>query len=152
MNLMLDTNIFNHILDEIFELSLFPSGATLFATKVQYEELKNTSNIIRRDKLLQTFIRIDPEIKPALFAWNIPGAGWSEGVWATGEESDFYDELYNELEKLKSKPNNTQDAIIATIAYTKGYILVTEDGILSDVARKKGITVCQFCRKTKSFI
>jgi predicted nucleic acid-binding protein len=45
------------------------------------------------------------------------------------------------LEAIKSKPNNWQDALIASVALKNGYSLVTADKDLANVAISFGINV-----------
>lgn len=136
---MLDTNIFNRLLDGKFELSLFPVGSSFWATKVQLEEIKRTSNPVRRADLLQTFEKIAPEIVPASFSLDIAGAGLDEGVLSN--KSDKAKGLHNSLEALKQKFNNCHDAIIAEAAFFNSCVLVTADSNLANVAAEHGIVV-----------
>ena len=55
---MFDTNVFNHVLDGMAELSGFVGRAKFYATHIQIDELKNTSNRARRDALIQVFEEI----------------------------------------------------------------------------------------------
>ena len=83
MKYILDTNIFNRIQDGRFELSSLPNATGFVATLVQVRELEATRDEKRRASLLATFREIAPELKPAAFSWDIPGAGWDEGEWNT---------------------------------------------------------------------
>jgi hypothetical protein len=52
---MFDTNIFNRILDGAVEISRFRGKTHFYATHVQLDELKATSNAQRRQELLAVF-------------------------------------------------------------------------------------------------
>ena len=46
-----------------------------------------------------------------------------------------------DLDELKQKINNLQDALIAEVALTSGFGLVTGDVLLKQVAERHGISV-----------
>lgn len=138
MRYMLDTNIFNRVLDGKFALSALP-GSSFAATKVQLEELKRTSDQVRRTMLLQKFEEIGPDIIPSSFSLGIAGAGFNEGTWSNGDDAQ---KLHAALEALRSKFNNWHDALIAEAAFIHGCGLVTADGDLAAVAKTHGLTVC----------
>ena len=138
INLILDTNIFNRILDNKFALSTFPNDSIFVATNIQLCELKNTPNLARRDELVKTFQNIAPELASAAFSFDIPGAGWDEGSWSDSIHST---NIYADLQAKKIKNNNWQDALIAEVALNNNYILVTADDDLANVSESHGITV-----------
>jgi hypothetical protein len=49
---MFDTNVFNHLLDGIWELRGFIGRAKFYSTHVQIDELSKTSNAERKKALL----------------------------------------------------------------------------------------------------
>jgi predicted nucleic acid-binding protein len=134
---MLDTNIFNRVLDGKFALSAL-SGSSFVATKVQLEELNHTSDQVRRTMLLQKFKEIGPDIVPASFSFDIAGAGFGEGTWSKDDDAQ---KLHAALEALRSRFNNWHDALIAEAAFVHGCGLVTADEDLAAVAKTHGLTV-----------
>lgn len=136
MKYVLDTNIFNRVLDGRFSLSSLPKDSHFLASDVQLEELKKTPDPIRRSALVSTFQEIGPELVPASFSWNVAGAGWGQGEWSN---SDAAKNLRNDLESRKSRFNNCHDALIAEIALKHNCILATTDKNLSEVAELHGI-------------
>ena len=52
---MFDTNVFNHLLDGMAELSTFVGRANFYATHVQIDELNRTRDEGRKAALLQVF-------------------------------------------------------------------------------------------------
>lgn len=139
MRYMLDTNIFNRILDGKFALSALPTGSSFVATEVQIEELKCTSNQVRRTKLLEVFEEIAPDIVPASFSLDIAGAGLDQGALSNGDDAQ---RLRTALEALKPKLNNWHDSLIAEAAFIRGYGLITADRNLATIAKEHGLTVC----------
>ncbi len=131
---MFDTNVFNHVLDGMAELSGFVGRAKFYATHIQIDELKNTSNRARRDALIQVFeeitnIRVSTEsfalgilsldeaklggeqpVTTESAVWGI--SKWGRCKWAATD--NLYRPIRSELDLLnQSKPNNAQDSLIA---------------------------------------
>jgi hypothetical protein len=138
MKYVLDTTIFNRILDGRFSLATLPDACGFVATKIQLSELKATNDPDRRAKLLSTFSDVAPEIEYASFSFDIPGAGLDEGGW---REDYHATELRTDLEAMKPKINNWQDALIAEVALCGRYGLATSDRNLAIVAARHGIKV-----------
>jgi len=138
MKHVLDTNIFNRLVDGRFSLSLLPEGSAFVATKIQYEELKQTRDLTRRIALIKTFESVAPELVPVLFALDVAGAGLGEGK--LGHNGDAM-RLRADLEATKPKFNNWHDALIAEVALTYKYTLITADKTLAEVAKLHGISV-----------
>lgn len=137
MKYVLDTNIFNRVLDGRFKLSTLPDACSFVATKIQVRELEAASEP-RRAALLATFAEVAPDLAPAAFSLDIPGAGLDEGEWSSDERVT---RLHGALEARKPKLNNWQDALIAGVALKNGYGLATADGNLARVAADFGIKV-----------
>lgn len=138
MKYVLDTTIFNRILDARFSLAVISDACGFVATKIQLSELKATKDQDRRAQLLSTFSEVDLEIEHASFSLDIPGAGYDEGQWRDGDTAK---ELHSKLQAIKPKLNNWQDALIAEVAFLGGFGLATADKILAKVARQYGIKV-----------
>lgn len=139
MAYMLDTNIFNRVLDGRFDLSTLP-GHDYRATPVQYEELKACQDQARRASLLEVFQQIAPEIEPAAFALDVAGAGLDEGVFRERETASA---VLSDLDATRKKDNNAADSVIAEAALYGGHVLVTADRRLGEVATRHGIAVHQ---------
>lgn len=145
---MFDTNVFNHIVDGMAELSEFVGQAKFYATHVQIDELKNTSNDARRAALLKvleeiTNIRIPTEsfilgisqlgeaklgreqpITTESAVWGV--SKWGRCKWTASD--NLYKPIRSELDRLNGgKPNNAQDSLIAETSIKNGFTLVTHD-------------------------
>ena len=83
MKFVLDTNVFNRILDGRFSLSEIPNACGFVASKVQLEELKGTGDSLRRAELVAVFCQTDPEFVPAVFSLGVAGAGFDGGGFPT---------------------------------------------------------------------
>lgn len=149
---MFDTNVFNHLLDGMAEVSRLVDQANgrakFYATHIQIDELKKTSNDERRAALLQVFeeitnIRVPTEsfvldvsrLDEAKLGKNgpVPTESAVYGVSRYGEckrgaPGNLYEQIKTELDRLnKNRPNNVQDSLIAETSIKNGFTLVTHD-------------------------
>ncbi|MCX5723099.1 MAG: hypothetical protein NTX84_00995 [Nitrospirae bacterium] len=141
MQYVLDTNVFNRILDGKLQLSALSNCDQYVVTNVQLRELEATPDALRRELLVQIFHQVTAEhALTESFAWDIPGSGWGESKW-NSDDGKRINSLKTSLDFLHEKPNNMQDAIIAEVALVNGYGLITADGDLARVASQHGIDV-----------
>lgn len=134
---MLDTNVFNHVLDEQITLDKF-MGKVLFATHVQHDELERTLDPDRRKALLSIFHQIEAEVIPTETAiWG--DSKWGRAKWSNGD--GLYEKLLARIKELdgnsrrnKSSINQSRDARIAETAIRQRLILVTNDNNLKTAA------------------
>lgn len=136
---ILDTNIFNRIVDEEFSAKEIGERATLCATHVELNELQNTRNEERREHLLNTFEAVDAKPSPTTSAvWGVSEWGGAE---FTSEDSK-YPNIVEELNKKNGgKENNVRDALIGDTAMSLDLTLVTEDRHLFEVVAEAGGSV-----------
>jgi len=148
---MLDTNIFNSLLDGSLPIEDLVGKATFFATHIQADELSNTSDDKRRESLLQLFADIKGTALPTesfvldvsrLDQANLGGdrmiptesarlgiSQWGRAKWTAPD--NLFDSIRSMLNKLnRAKPNNIMDALIAETAIKNGLTLVTHDSDL----------------------
>jgi len=137
---MLDTNIFNHVLDgKISMLSL--DGRRLLVTDIQRDELAKTKDDARRTALLAQFGAVNPEVMlTASFAFDIEGAGLDQACWNDG--SGLYQKMLARLRQLdpksKNPMNQERDILIAETAIKSGATLVSGDVNLQQVVAEFG--------------
>ena len=138
---MLDTNVFNALLDGRLQLCDVDPGGTFVVTHVQLDELRATSTASRRQQLIAQFSSVAADMVPTetavwgLSDWN--GAKWGEGA--------VFETLLAALNaKNNSKPNNVKDALIAEVAIANGHTLATSDRDLADVVMSLGGKVQDF--------
>ena len=125
---MFDTVIFNRILDHQIDIDQFPAGIRIYSTHVQQDELENTPDNERREKLLRTFNEVSPE--------DLPTESTVIGYSRIGKCKIGSSELYHEIRQ--GKPKYTRDAMIAETAMKSGFCLVTDDDPLYKKVRKLG--------------
>ena len=137
---MLDTNIFNSILD-----GKAPSTALmdhrLLVTGIQADELRATSSPERRAALLNVYKEIRPMSLPSSsFAFDIEGAGFGQAYWNDG--SGNFEKMLSRLRQLDGKitnaANQVRDILIAETAMKNGAILVSGDSNLRRVVSEFG--------------
>jgi predicted nucleic acid-binding protein len=156
---MLDTNIFNHILDGSISLNGIEENAELYATHIQMDELNNTTDQNRRNALIKVFKSlINNEVPTESTILDVSRLGqsklggnrivptesaiwciskWDQASWAA--EDSLYEPIKNELDKNNGyRTNNIQDALIAETAIKNNIILVTRDRDLFTIASKFG--------------
>lgn len=141
MSYVLDTNIFNLLLDEKISPLDLPSDESYFATHLQIDEIKKTNHTLRRDNLLSKFEEINPKILPTeTCIWDI--SHWDHAKWSDGK---LFTELKNALDlRNKSKKNNPIDALIGETCIFNAYTLITADNDLSTVVKEYGGKVLFF--------
>jgi predicted nucleic acid-binding protein len=142
---MLDTNIFNKVLDGQVCIDVF-CKSSIYITHVQHDELKATNNVLRRKQLLEIFHLIEKKKIPtesAIFdVSHFDEAKFSDGI--------LYEQIKKELDAVKKKPNNIQDALIAETSIEKSLILITTDRTLQEIVCRldgKAMSLSEFCNK-----
>jgi hypothetical protein len=94
MAYLLDTNIFNQLVDERISLANLPCDGPLLATYLQIEEIKKTKNLSRQEELLRKFEEINPVRVPVETSlWGV--TPWNEGKYGGGGE--LFQSLLTEL-------------------------------------------------------
>lgn len=138
MNYVVDTCIFNKLVDGKISLDTLPQNSSYFASHMQIDEINNTKDSERRAQLFLKLAEIKPEIiPPESMVWG--AMRWGHMKWSDGE---LYNKLKKALDELnRSKPNNVNDALIAETAIKNDYTLLTSDTDLTKVAEECGCKV-----------
>ena len=141
---MLDTNAFNHVLDDNIPVEAV-RGLHLLATHVPWDELNATAlkNPTRAAALLAVFEQIAPDIAVTeLAVWNV--SNWNQAKYTSGDGvfermSARLSELDKEAGKKHRDPlNPTRDALIAETAIKIGATFVTGDQSLRSLVVEFG--------------
>ena len=133
---MLDTSIYNHIIDQNIQLEDLQEGE-YFTTYVQHDEIGNTSREDRKADLIQ--------IKNQINATTIPVETFILGVHSHLDfvklgDGELFEKIKTALDAIEKKDHKA-DALIAEAACKNGMILVTDDGPLQKVCAKYDIPV-----------
>lgn len=138
MKFMFDTNIFNHIIDEQVDVSLFKTNYEYLVTHIQFDELNATKNEIRKSELLKIFKNIEQEkVSTNSAAFDI--SDWDNAGW--GDDDDIYTKILEGLNQIKNEKNNIADSLIAETAIKNEAIFVTDELKLRKVVSSFGYKV-----------
>jgi len=138
MDVMFDTNVFNHLLEGKIAPEQVPSEWTVHATHIQADELERTTDQSKRVELQKLFTgQVDKQVPTEAFVFDVSRLDQAK---FSGPESK-YGSVLQRLESLRSKRNNVEDALIADTCIQNGYVLVTNDKHLKTAASAEGCTV-----------
>jgi predicted nucleic acid-binding protein len=134
MGYLLDTNVFNRLVDENIDPQTVARAGTIYVTHIQGDELRATRNPERAAALLRAFHEVEREQVPTAAAvWSVSKYGEAEWGAAGGGYSRMLESLNR---RNSSKPNNIQDVLTAITSLKRGLILVTDDADLAAVLRE----------------
>lgn len=142
---MVDTNVFNWLLDGRISLLDLPEGPR-FITHVQSDELRATKNPVRRDELLTQLNVVRTGVAPTeAFVWGT--SAWGESKWGSGPKFNLMFAALRSIDQKpatdKTKQNQLRDILIAETALETGLVLITADQNLARVMRDFGGTAIQ---------
>ena len=138
MQYMVDTNIFDWLIDGTLSTENFPKDTHFVATHIQHGELNETRDSARKRQLLDRFETLVDSTVPT----ESTVLGTSKlGSCKLGSET-LFNQLKASLDSLTSKKrNNSADVLIAEAAIANGHTLITADQHLRIVAERYGCTV-----------
>jgi predicted nucleic acid-binding protein len=131
---MFDTNIFNTILDEAFAVESISANMVLYVTRVQFDEISNTTKKERRARLLATF----EEVPQAMTGTDTFLMNESLINQDSIGPAIIFNALLETLDSKKKKPNNPRDALIGETAINRRHTLVTDDGDFREAVIEHG--------------
>jgi len=130
---LLDTNIFNGLLDGAIEWSSLPDGE-YFYSSWQRIELERTSNTSRRQQLLEVFadlvtLKNAQHVTTHSTPWGSPwGVDWDR-------KGRFYADIFAALAEIKpGDRGNPGDAVNLELCLYEGLCFVTRDHAAARVA------------------
>jgi predicted nucleic acid-binding protein len=141
MKSVVDTCIFNKLIDGLLSTEDLPSNTEFVATHIQIDELNRTIDVERRAKLFLRFATLVDSVIPTESAvFNV--SRWDHCKLGDGA---LYKRLKADLDTLNNgKVNNTKDALIAEVAIANQCTLLTADYHLAEAAKKNGCHVRYF--------
>ena len=122
MNYMIDTCIFNYLIDGFCTVNDLPSGK-YYITHIQRDELAEAPDPIRR-QVLEEQLNV---VQAKKILTNIIVSGLSRSGEASCGDCHFYNIILSKLDKLKKKNNNYKDAMIGDTAIQNNFHLITGD-------------------------
>jgi predicted nucleic acid-binding protein len=146
---LLDTNVFNRLVDMGVDPAAVVRAGALYVTHIQHDELQATRRSERAAALLEMLSVVKCERVPTAAAvWNV--SNWGEAQY--GDADGGYSRMLDSLNRRNSnKRNNAQDVLTAITALKRGLILVTDDADLADVFREFGDRSMSFSDFAGSF-
>lgn len=135
---MLDTNVFNEIINGGHEEICSRHADQLFVTRVQVSELWNIQNLLVRESLVGLFERLNPTKLPT-----------RSGVWVDelhwDDDQPWIDDITPECSQFieGTTTNPWRDAMIADTAFHHGLTLVTNDGQMRRRAARMGLSTLE---------
>ncbi len=133
---LLDTNVFNHLVDGKIKLEEIPTEYPIFITYIQKKELDKCDDIIRRQDLM-TYLKIltDHEATVETFL-----AGIAEVGHTSVGNGKIYEEILKILNKKKKRKNdaNVNDALLGEVAIKNSFVLITNDKDLKKAVASLG--------------
>jgi len=139
---MFDTNIFNKLLDENFDLSQLDDQGNFFTTHIQQDEMDAAPKADRKEKLREIFKEVSsqntdpnsyiPKVGDHNFRTNSCVSDISRVNAAKLGDGITYLKLLSLLDadKPNQHDNNIKDALIGETALKSGLTLVTNDDSL----------------------
>lgn len=138
MKYVVDTNIINWLVDGTVQPEDLPSDGEFVVTHVQIDELNRTRDEERRARLFIKFATTVNGVVPT----ESMVAGISRIGLSKVSDGSLFSSLRAALDTRNGgKRNNAHDALIAEVAVTNGYVLVTADADLAEVVQQHGCKV-----------
>ncbi|MBD3374771.1 hypothetical protein GF406_07050 [candidate division KSB1 bacterium] len=130
MRYVVDTCIFNKLLEGVLDLADLPSNGEYCATHIQKDELNQTKDKIKRERLSSVF----EKVTQIHLLTETTAIGISKiGNCRLGDGVSYIDIRARLDKRNKGKHNNIQDAMIAEVAFKNNYTLLTTDKDLAHV-------------------
>ena len=128
---MLDSNMFDEVVDENIDRSLLQNhDATFYATPIQREEL-NEAGGARGRELLNIFHDITDKTQNSIFTFDTKGAGFGDGAFATEKQGKVYSNIREE-----HAPGESEDANMSAVAIAERVTFVTADERLQNALER----------------
>ena len=131
---LLDTNIFNHLVEGKISINDLPIEFPIFVTPAQYEEIISCPDMQKRSELYSWLkIIVDNVISENLLN-NRP-----KDIMPPGLSQEYQNILTGlNLKNRKRVKANSNDALIGALSLKNELILVTNDMALAQIVRARG--------------
>ena len=132
---MLDTNVYDFILDNCINLDIVQNKGELYITNVQISEIKNIKDKDRQFKILNIIHNLE------IIKINLESGIWLDDLY-WDDDQPWIDEISNSCISLLGNTINNKpwkDALIGEVAKKLNLILVTNDNGFNNKAIANGI-------------
>lgn len=128
MNYMIDTCIFNFLIDGNYTINDLPTGK-YYITHIQRDELDATTDKVRRNDLKnQLNVTNSTKVVTSVALCGLAPSGES-----SCGDTKFFSIILTELDNRKKKRNNYKDAVIGATAIKNNFLLITGDSDFAEV-------------------
>lgn len=129
MKVVVDTCVFNWIVEGRYSAESLPQNDGLIATHIQRDEIAKTANMRKRAALEKLFGESVPDLHPT--------ESTVVGIAVLGacklSNGELLGRIKRALDGCSKKANNIYDALIAEVALVNGFGIVTADSCLAKV-------------------
>jgi predicted nucleic acid-binding protein len=136
MSFILDTNVFNHLVEGKINMEELPLEFPILITHLQRDEINNCPDPVKKS-YLQSWLRVlpDMEVPTETMVWDV--SQFDKAKWGDGE---IYTKILDQLNARKKRKNNANinDALIGEVAIKNQFVLVTNDADLGDIVKSLG--------------
>lgn len=133
---VLDTNVFNHLVEGKISSGQLPTDAPLYITDHQADEIAACEDKAKRTRMVVLLCRMRIGFEPTMT--TVLGLSRLGGS-ALGDGKLFKEILANLDDKNKRKNMaNRRDALIGELAIARGHTLISHDGDLCEAVRSLG--------------
>ena len=136
MSFLLDTNIFNHVIEGKVSIDDLPIDFPIIVTCLQRDEIMKCPDPLKRSHmlgLLKTIVNVEVPLEIVLSEVSRPDQ-------VRVESDAIYNKTLNELLKYGKRKNkaNEHDSLIGEVAIKNQFILITNDCALGRVVKSLG--------------
>lgn len=138
MQVMFDTNDFNHLVEGRISADAIPIDWKPIATHIQFDELMATGKPEKSKQFQEMFAGRVTETMPTETAvWDVSKYDMAK----YGGPASRYLAIRAFMDAKRPHPNNINVALIADTCKQRGCTLVTNDSLLKEAAASEGIEV-----------
>lgn len=136
MSFLLDTNIFNHLIEGKILISDLPTDFPIIVTHLQRDEIMRCPDLVKKSHLyglLKTLTDIEVPLETAV-------CGIARAGHARVGSGQIYRQILEELIKRKRRKFNANehDALLGEVAIKNQFVLITHDRDLGEIVQSLG--------------
>ena len=136
---MLDTNVFNHLIEGSIQLTNLPKDNPIFVTHLQFNEISNCPITEKRELMLELIKELPDDMIPT----NTAICGISAAGHCRIGNGKIYSEILAKLDTIKTRKNNSNaiDSLIGETSIIENLTLISNDQSLIQIVSELGGTI-----------
>jgi rRNA-processing protein FCF1 len=120
---ILDTNVYDYLVDNEIDISILLSKGEFFTTNIQISEIRNIKDPIRRNHILEVYVKLNPSKLSLESGIWLNDLYWDDKeIWHNSISKTFVEMKGNSIGK-----NNLKDALTGDVAKKHELVLITND-------------------------